>query len=78
MFGYSRPFLPPGDNKSIPEGCVHGEDRTTMRLRHHSHQEVLPPYKHVSIYSAGERQIVLEETNKFIKKLQIYIIYFKR
>lgn len=69
--GHSRPFLPPGDDESIPQGGVHGKDRTTVRLRHHSHQEVLPPYVHVSVNSTSERQVVLEETNTDL--LQIYV-----
>lgn len=67
VVGYSRPLLPPGDDESVPQGGVHGEDGTAVRLRHHSYQEVLPPYVHVSVYGAGERQVVLE-----IKSLTYY------
>ncbi len=61
LSGYLRPFLSPSDNQSVPQSCVHGEDWTTVRLCYHSYQEVFPPYIHVSVYSASECQVVLEE-----------------
>lgn len=63
VFGYSRSFLPPCDDESIPKSGVHGEDRTAVRLRYHPHQEVLPPDIYISIYSTSERQVVLDKKN---------------
>lgn len=60
----SRPFLSPGDDESVLQRGVHGEDRPTVRLGHHPNQEVVPPHVHVSVYCSGERQVVLHEKNK--------------
>lgn len=73
---YSRPFLSPCDDESIPQGGVHGEDRTAVGLCHHPHQEVLPPHEHVSIYCTSERQVVLDKTNTYYKFCKKRFIYF--
>lgn len=59
--GYLRTFLPTGHNKPVPQGGVHGEDWTTVSLGHHSYQEVFPPNVHISIDSASEGQVILED-----------------
>lgn len=57
---YSRPLLAAGDDESVPQRGVHGEDRPGVSLRHHPQQVVIPPHVHVAVNGSGERQVVLQ------------------
>lgn len=72
---YSRTFLSPSDDEAVPQGCVHGEDWTTVCLCHHSNQEMFPPNIHVSIYGSSKGQVVLERTNFDLAQVHNNIIF---
>lgn len=56
----SRPLLSTGDDESVSQGGVHGEDRPGVSLRHHPQQVVISPHVHVPVNGPCERQVILQ------------------
>lgn len=61
---YSRPLFAAGDNETVSQGGVHGEDRPGVSFGHHPEQVVIPPHVHVPINGPSERQVVLKHRFK--------------